>query len=103
MRPTRSKKELRKIVKSILISDEKARDSDKYLYVEVIRKIKPSLLWVPLILAFTDDSLPNYETVRRNRQWIQRKFPELCGSEEIQAYREIHRQEYHDFFRKVTE
>lgn len=99
----KSLKQIRKIVKSILISDEQARSDDRYLYIEVVRKINPSLLWEPLVMAFAEADIPNYETVRRNRQWIQMKYPELCGNDEVEAWREIHRQTYHDYFRKVTE
>lgn len=99
----KSLKQIRKIVKSVLIADEKARSSDSYLYIQVVKRLSPCLAEEPLEVAFMSVDLPNYESVRRNRQWLQAKFPELCGDEETEAWRIVQEQTYHDTFGGVTE
>lgn len=41
--------------------------------------------------------IPPFESVRRSRQRLQEKFPELRGSKEVEAGREENRQIVRDF------
>lgn len=92
------KREIKQIVFDILTNDKKARDSDTYLYLEVVRAVKPALLSQPLMIAFFDKDLPNYESVRRSRQKMQESFPLLRPSDNVQAMRELQEQEYREVF-----
>lgn len=92
------KREIKKIVFNILSNDKKARDSDAYLYLEVVRAIKPALLYQPLMIAFVDKDLPNYESVRRSRQKMQETFPLLKPSDDVQAMRDLQEDEYREVF-----
>lgn len=102
-------KELRTItglVKAILEKETAARNSDSVLYLSVLTKIckEKSIdianLTVPsLLLLGKELGLPGFETVRRTRQKIQAKFPELSGSKEVQAYRTANEAAYREFAR----
>ena len=61
-------KEVSKIVEDILNKDPMARNNDRYLYLEVVRAVKPELLNVPFCIAYMDEGIPSTETVRRSRR-----------------------------------
>ena len=46
--------------------------------------------------------LPCYESVRRTRQKLQAAYPELCGSDEVEAQRVINEGIVHDYARSVS-
>ena len=82
-----------KLVKAILETDKKARNSDTYLYSKVVeyvamqknidtRKINVVDFWNHWYQFF-----PNTETVRRSRQKIQQDFPELSATDKVCAMR----------------
>ena len=82
------------LVKSILKVDQKARNSDSFLYLRVLRHIAEengtNIDGVPIItflLELQGKSFPTFEAVRRARQKLQREYPELSASEEVKAYR----------------
>ena len=84
----------RAIVKSILEQDKRARNSDSYLYLKVLDAIdaekKIGIHSIPLgqfLLRMSELGFPPFETVRRARQLIQRKYPELEACEEVQSFR----------------
>jgi len=89
-----SKRHLKDIVIAILESDIKARDSDKYLYVEVIRRTNPELVYAPFAFAMTDKDIPSFETVRRSRQYAQAHYPRLAASDTTEAMRTVQEKEY---------
>ena len=84
------KKELQNtshLVKVILEQDERARNSDSFLYFRVlgvlgmkfgidINKMTVS----DFLLNRVGYEFPGFETVRRTRQKVQQQFPELAGS-----------------------
>ena len=83
-----------KAVKSALMTDAKARNSDEYLYFLVCKErlenigidiktlsFERALLWRKVY------KLPPFETVRRARQKIQSKHPELSGCVAVEAAR----------------
>jgi len=82
------KEKIRNTVLEILEKDEKARNSDRYLYVAVVKELNPQLLNMPFKDAMMND-IPCMETVRRSRQLIQHEFPSLRGCDNVQAQREL--------------
>lgn len=86
---------IKSIVKSILETDEKARNSDKYLIVTALRQ-----MGFKIYIDYGElDKMPSWESFRRCRQKIQEENPELRGDEEIQRLRDKKREEYGKFFK----
>lgn len=92
------KRKIKKVVEAILIDDRKARNSDKYLYLEVVRRLNPGLLGVPFAIAITDAKIPCMETVRRSRQWLQAHDERLRADENVEAARELIEEECREFY-----
>ena len=85
---------VKNLVRFILSTDRKARNSDSYLYLKVIehqakeKKIDlrfSSVRW--FFLNSGERGFANYESVRRARQKIQAECPELLGNARVQAAR----------------
>lgn len=89
--------EISKIVERILNNDPMARNDDRYLYLEVVREIKPSVLYEPFAMAYMDKDLPSTETVRRSRQKVQEQNPNLGADSDVVAMRDIKEQEFFEF------
>ena len=87
-------KDIKATVFNILTQVPATRDSDKRLYVEVIRHKCPNLLEWKLESAFLYGKLPNYESVRRCRQKCQEEHPNLRPSKTVQEYREDQERQY---------
>ena len=94
------------LVKTILEQDEKARNCDNYLYLTVLKSIgaKKSIdiSGVPVsefLMHSSDWGFPPFETVRRTRQYIQRKFPGLSACETVQDFRKENEAVFKDFAR----
>lgn len=92
------------IVKAILTYNERARNSDSILYLEVLNfyseKAGTSLhtISVPYFLVHMDDmGFPSFETVRRTRQKIQATHPELSASENIRNFREKNEESFRSY------
>lgn len=97
------------LVMSILEQDKRARNSDSYLYLKVLDAIdaekKMDIHKIPLgqfLLHMSEWGFPAFETVRRTRQLIQRKFPELDACEEVQDFREENEAVHKQFVRGVS-
>lgn len=93
---------------SILSVDEKARNSDDYLYSTICRAKLLERGIDAYRISFVDAmrfrkqlGLPPYETVRRTRQKIQNKIPELRASEDVETMREVLEEEYKSYARGV--
>ena len=99
--------ELKKVtylVKLILEEDERARNSDNYLYSRVIEIVaerkavdvsKVSVTDFLLKQEFAD--FPCFETVRRARQKIQQDIPELAGSHRVRMARKENEEVYREY------
>lgn len=83
-----------KIVKQILEEKPYTRNSDSYLELEVL-KVFAGRLGLSTA-SMTVDTLyhnrvkwgfPRSESIRRNRQLVQAKYPELAASDPIDAHR----------------
>ena len=90
-----------KLVKGILERDERARNSDSFLYLEVIRAvgeikgIDVETMTVPYFLLHMKDlGIAGFETVRRSRQKLQEKNEELRACADVEAMRMLNEEAY---------
>ncbi|MEE0981450.1 MAG: hypothetical protein U0K91_07175 [Acutalibacteraceae bacterium] len=95
------------LVKEILEVDEVARGNDNFLYLRVlfnVAKHKGYDLWEVSVPRFLMSSnfygYPPFETVRRSRQKLQRKFPELRANKEVTEQRADNETAYRQFVRE---
>jgi hypothetical protein len=107
MSKTAELKNTKALVKHILEEDQKARNSDSYLYLKVIEHIadhKGFNLWeltVPYFLKYmTDYGFPPFESVRRTRQKLQAEYPELSANRKVAAQRAENEEAFRDFARE---
>ena len=94
------------LVKHILEKDDKARNSDSYLYMQVLSVIADNhginlaSISVPyFLLHLQGKEFPPFETVRRNRQKLQREYPELQASKAVKEYREENEKVHREYAR----
>lgn len=99
-------KTIKALVLALLESDPKARNSDSYLYYRVIKivadkhKIDLSKITViGFLLNMKQYPFPPFESVRRTRQKIQVKHPELAASAEVQELRAENEEAFLEFAR----
>lgn len=97
------------LVKAILQKYPETRNSDMLLYYRVTESISfkndQNILAQPfgeVICNLASYDLPAFETVRRTRQKVQQCFPELSGSERVEAMRTVNEEEYKNYARMVT-
>ena len=95
-----------KLVKVILEEDERARNSDSFLYFKVLNacgKRNGIDLYRMSVAAFLLDldklNVPGFETVRRTRQKIQATYPELAACDKIAGMRMINETEFRQYAR----
>ena len=92
------------LVKHILEHDPKARNSDSYLYMKII-EIKAQGWEMPLcnvsVMYFLQNmkmlDVPPFESVRRARQKIQAKYPDLAACKEVREGRMEKEEAYYQF------
>lgn len=78
------------MVKDVLVLDARARDSDSYLYHQVIDRLGVNTEQVSVATYLTNMSAwgcPPFESVRRARQKVQAKHPELSASNRVKHFR----------------
>ena len=88
---------LQTIVKAILENDNKARNSDDYLYSVVCKKLVPECANAPFCHVISNRmkwNLPSYDSVGRTRRKLQEKHPELSAFESTKRNRTILEEEY---------
>jgi hypothetical protein len=95
------------LVKTILEEDQKARNSDSYLYLKVIEHIAEkkqlplsNITILHFLLHMKDYGFPPFESVRRARQKLQAAFPELAASKEVADQRADNEEAYREFARE---
>lgn len=86
-------KGLTDMIAEIMTKDEKARNSDAYLYHAVCLRISPVALTTPFGTVIQDPKkygLPSSDTVSRLRRKIQSEctFAELGASKQVKAWRD---------------
>lgn len=86
---------VKELVRYVLITDRKARNSDSYLYLKVIEhqaiQRQTDLRLVSVVSFFAhlnENGFAKFESVRRARQKLQNEFPELMGSADVQEARQ---------------
>ena len=97
-------RETSSIVKDILENCPDARNSDDLLYVNVCKQISPMVCNQPfqtVLLMRNEFGLPPFESVRRARQKLQAAYPDLCGSDEVEAQRIVNEGIVRDYARSV--
>lgn len=94
------------LVAKILEEDEKARNSDSYLYFRVIgilgqeRDIDMNYVTVTaFLLNMAEWGFPPFESVRRTRQKVQAECPWLAASPKVGEFRAENEQIYREFAR----
>lgn len=78
------------IVMDVLLENKAARNSDHFLYIEVIKKVNPEALHEPferVLSCFSDYGLPRLETVGRLRRKAQERYPDLRGCDQVKTWR----------------
>ena len=97
------------IVKEVLQKHTRARNSDNYLYYHVCsiigqqKGIDINGMSMPtFLLKLSDSPFPAFETVRRTRQKLQASYPELAGTEKVEAQRVLNEEAFKDYARKVS-
>lgn len=95
-----------KLVKAILEEDERARNSDSFLYFKVLKacgKKNGIDLYRMSVAAFLLDmdklDVPGFETVRRTRQKIQQHHPELAACDRVAGMRMVNETEFRQYAR----
>jgi hypothetical protein len=92
--------EIKSLVKEILEDNEKARDSDSILYLQICYMLNPSVTMLPFgeVIARLDAyGLPPFESVRRARQKIQAERPDLRACDEVELFRAENETAYKEF------
>ena len=92
------------IVKQILAVDKRARNSDSFLYLQVLKHYaaetgKP-VCEMPVqdfLLAMGQMGVPPFETVRRARQHAQSKDPSLAANDHVKQMRQENEATYYAF------
>lgn len=97
-------KSVTQLVKRILEVDERARNSDDYLYCMVATCYALNngidITETTMIRFFSmrnEWDIPGFETVRRSRQKIQQHFPELRAKEEVENNRLLRELQFEEY------
>lgn len=99
-------KSIQQVVKHILEEEPFCRNSDCFLELEVL-KVYAKRLGIDLGTMTVDTlyqnrntwGFPKSESIRRNRQLVQAKHPELAASDPIDAYRLANEERVRSFVR----
>ena len=92
------------LVMEILKASPRARNSDNYLlyaaYATIGRRNGIDIDHMPVpkfFLHMKEYGFPTPETIRRTRQKIQATHPELCGSDDVEAFRELREEAFREY------
>ena len=94
------------IIHQILAEQPICRNSDSFLELEVLRVYAKHMnmdierMTVLSLFTFRDKwGFPKPETIRRNRQKLQAKYPELAADGKIAAYRKLNEERVRGYLR----
>lgn len=97
------------IVWDILRRCPEARNSDNVLYYHVLSEVGKSNgvnvehMSIPtFFLNLKKYGFPQFESVRRTRQKIQRNYPELAACDDVGRFRSENEKNYRDYARKAV-
>lgn len=87
-------KSIAALVQALLEQDTNCRNSDGFLYLRVLfahaekNGINLNTMTIPdFLMHHHGTDFPIFESVRRSRQRIQQRHPELSASEKVEAFR----------------
>lgn len=96
------------LVKIILDQDERARNSDSYLYMKVLRIMAErkgmdisNVSIYKFLLMMDVWQFPPFESVRRSRQKVQATFPELAATNKTRKNRKKNEAVYHNYAKEI--
>lgn len=96
-----------KLVKEILENSKRARNSDTYLYLQVLYKVGllkgidvNAMSVTEFLLKRNELGFPCYETCSRARRKVQEEHPELAGCDDVEAQRIINERVFKDYARR---
>ncbi len=85
---------VKNVVEEVMTEDLKTRDSDKWLILQVIRK-----LGFKIYVDYEDlKKMPSFESITRARRYIQNTEKRLQPSFPIGEVRNLNEQNYKEFF-----
>ncbi len=87
-------------VRAVLTADEEARGDDMRLYLYVCRYCQPSIGTMPfetVMKQYRSLGIPCFESVRRARQKMQAKNPELMGTARVKKLRAAQEKVYRQY------
>ena len=94
------------LVKEVLEENIQARNSDTYLYLQVIRKVGllkgidvNEMSVTEFLSQRTSMKFPNYETVSRARRKLQAEYPELASNDSVKEQKIMNERVYRDYAR----
>lgn len=94
------------LVREVLPSHPKARNSDNELYYWVCaiighrNGIDVHKMSMPMFfLHLRENGFPQFETVRRTRQKLQATYPELCGTDDVEGLRRVNEESFREYAR----
>ena len=88
------------MVYEILRDNEDCRNSDNWLYLEVLKKHGINVLGMSVdnfFRHFSDYDVPRYETVSRARRKVQELIPELESVESVRKWRHENETRFREF------
>lgn len=95
------------LVKEILEENKLARNSDTYLYLQVLLRVGnlqginiKKLSIVEFLLKGSELGFPPFKTVERTRRKLKKEYPKLAGNSAVEKQREINEREYREYFKK---
>lgn len=80
------------VVLKVLQEIPATRNSDDLLYLKVCERINPMALAIgfeEVLRNRNQYGLPPFESVRRTRQKLSSQYPELCGTDDVEAQRTL--------------
>lgn len=97
-------KKVKDTVTSILVENEKSRNSDSLLYMKVLQAVDEDVLNMPVsefLANMSELNVPPFESVRRARQKAQAENPSLSACPKVAEYREANEEVYRQFARGI--
>jgi hypothetical protein len=92
------------LVKEILEENKLARNSDTYLYLQVLYRVGQlkginikTMSIVDFLLRSNELGFPPYKTVERTRRTLKNEHPELAGNASVEEQRKINERVYRDY------
>lgn len=97
-----------KLVKNILETDERSRNSDSFLYLKVLEEQGKEkgldingMSITTFLMHLSEYGFSPFETVRRTRQTLQAKYPSLASNATVAGYREAKEEQFREYARAM--